>query len=241
MPPKRATQQDNSSGSGNDTTPPEQTISTATRNPNPGPMPGFTSEQATSLQAMIAASVSQAVTATVKTAINDAVNQAMAAFEARNTPLDHQIQAPRHARFARMTPAELKAHEAFCLLSWDEQMASLQAWQAARQAARLAVQKKKKHRNEKTRLQYKRKKQATQQATPPTPKQATQPATQPKQETEKSAEKATIASYDSSSSFHGYTSFRLPFLTKQPCHYMVLASLPGYMEYAKDMEATGQG
>ena len=43
------------------------------------------------------------------------------------TMLDQMIAA----RKAQMTPAELEAHEAFCLLSWDEKMAVMQANQRA--------------------------------------------------------------------------------------------------------------
>ena len=64
----------------------------------------WSSEQATSLQAMITVSVNQAVAAIIKTSINDAVNQIMTAFEARNTSLDQQIQTLRYTRFAR-TPS----------------------------------------------------------------------------------------------------------------------------------------
>ena len=116
-----------------------------------------------------------------------------------------------------------------------------------------ATQQKKKHRNEKTRQQYKRR--TLQQANteqiaeniaekptascsistvnksllPTTPHQAV-----------KHSDRESASRHSSSNKVHGCNSFRLRFLVK-PFHYTVLASLPGYMGYAKEMEATGQG
>ena len=127
-------------------------------------------------------------------------------------------------------------------------------------AKRLAQQKKK-HRNEKTRQQYKKKK-TLQQATPSTLEQITQPATQQKQKSEKSAEKATASSSStvntsllpaaphqaakqlSREPASHSSGIRLIFYgCKAAKHYhdALLASPLGYMEYAKDMEATGEG
>lgn len=109
---------------------------------------------------------------------------------------------------------------------------------------------KKKHRNEKTRQQYKRR--ILQRANT-------------EQIAEKTAEKATITnsstvntsllptvSYEAvkqsdreRASRHNSSklqnSFRLRFLATKHYHYAWLASPPGYMEYAKRLEATGQG
>ena len=106
------------------------------------------------------------------------------------------------------------------------------------EATQLATSSKKRKRNEKTRHQYKRR--AVQQATPSTPKQqATQPVTIPEQ---KQCSAENIAEKSSSSSkIHGCNSFRLRFLAKKPYYYTVLSSLPGYIGYAEEMEATGQG
>lgn len=48
------------------------------------------------------------------------------------------------------------------------------------------------------------------------------------------------ASHCSSNKSHGYNFIRLGFLVTKHYHYAWLASLLGYMEYAKEMEATGQ-
>ena len=120
-------------------------------------------------------------------------------------------------------------------------------------------------------LQQSKQQATLQQSTPSTPEQATQPATQQKQESEKSAEKATGNSSSSTintsllpaaphqaakqlsrePAFHcsssirlisyGCNSFRLLFLATKHYHDALLASPLGYMEYAQDMDATGEG
>ena len=113
-----------------------------------------------------------------------------------------------------------------------------------------ATQQKKKHRNEKTRQQYKRR--TLQQAN--TEQIAENIAEKPTASCSISTvntSQLSTALYQavkqsdrepphSSSKIHGCTPFRLRFLV-EPCHYTVLASLPGYMRCAEEMEATGQG
>ena len=88
-------------------------------------------------------------------------------------PILTQLNQMVTAMKARMTPTELKAHEAFSLLSWDEKMTVLQTNQRAieqalgqqqatpptpqQEATQLATQQKNRKRNKKTRQQYKRK------------------------------------------------------------------------------------
>ena len=122
-------------------------------------------------------------------------------------------------------------------------------------AKRIVIEQKKKKRNQKTRQQYKTR--ALQKANP-------------EQTAEKTARKVTScnnstvntsllptaphqaakhsdrepASHRSSSEIHGCNSFRLRFLKKSyHCTALasLLASLPGYIGYAEEMEATGQG
>ena len=155
---------------------------------------------------------------------------------------------------ARMTPEKLKAFEAFELLSWNEQMAIMRqpiSSTSQQEATQLATSPKKKQRNQKTRQQYKRR--PLQQANPEqcsTENLAEKPTANYNISTVNTSQLPTtlnqaIKQLDrepphSSSKVHGCNSFRLRFLTEL-YHYALLASLPGYIRFAEEMKATGQG
>ena len=119
------------------------------------------------------------------------------------------------------------------------------------QVTQLATSSKKKHRNQKTRQQYKRK--ALQQANPEQcsmenfaekpifSSNSTVNTSQPFTASHQAVQHFDREPPHSSSKIHGCNSFRLRVLVKEPYYYIMLASLPGYMEYAKEMEAIGQG
>ena len=169
----------------------------------------------------------------------------------------HQMLAEAKAR---MTPERLKKFEAFELLSWDEQMAIMRQPipppPEQQEVPQPTTSSKKKLRNEKTRQQYKRRtlQQANaEQNAENTPEKATSCNTSTVNTSQlsiaphqaiKQSDRDSASYFSNSSKIHGWNSFRLCLLAK-PCHYTMLASplasLPGYMEYAEEMEATGQG
>ena len=125
--------------------------------------------------------------------------------------------------------------------------------EAASIRAKWRAQQKKKHRNEKTRQQYKRR---TLQQTDPeqcsTENLAEKPTASYSISTVNTSQPFSVshqavkhfdresASHHSSSKIHGCNSFRLRFL-KKPYHYTELVSPLAYIRHAEEMEATGQG
>ena len=129
---------------------------------------------------------------------------------------------------SRMTPTELEAYEAFCLLPWDEKMSRLQE-----QITHIATPSKQAPEQEQKQEQHSAENIA-EKATSSTVNTSLFPTT-PQQ---------AIEQHDGepphSSKVHGCNSFRLRFLM-EPCYYTVLASQLAYIRFAKEMEPTGQG
>ena len=113
---------------------------------------------------------------------------------------------------------------------------------------RQAAQQKKKQWNQKTRQQYKRK---TLQQTNPEQCNAENTTVSSSSSIVNTSLLPTAlyqavkhfdresASCHSNSKIHGCNSFRFRFLAKKPYHYALLVSLPGYINYAKEMKAIG--
>ena len=160
---------------------------------------------------------------------------------------------------ARMTPAELEAHEAFFRPFWNEAMAILQAgFKSTQQATSPAplsqstqpsIQKKK--RNEKTRRQYKRRTLQQMKSIPSnsdtiqTSLLSTLPSQTTKQVMRESACNAPLFTCQHALLFTYQHTLLLAYQHGSSLlafqHALLLALSPEYMDYMEQMEATGQG
>ena len=181
-------------------------------------MSGFTIEQVTSLQVMIAASV--------KTSINNAITQAIATatinFEIKFVPANNQITTSRNVTLSTISITSI---------SFASQPQSQQQSIQRAQSDLSKQSQQKKKRNEKTRQQYKRR---------------TLQQTNTEIITENIAEKESISNSDSKVSSIKTTGLlsAIPVITSwflQPYHYTMLVSPLAYIRFAEDMEITGQG